>query len=573
MDSPRAATARSPAGAPRRAARLAGRCAARAGTRTGSARRARPPRPPRTRIRRRSAPRRPQRTGRSSTPGGGAQSARRPRSFRAAPRSVRDEVVPAPSTSDSPASRSRPPACAESPAASGRRPSADRRSRSTAPSPPPYRRRRTRRGSSSGRWAAGDAWSEPMTRTDELAHLSLRELGQRLAARELSAVELTQHYLQRIDERNAELNAFITVDPEYSLAQAREADRSLAAGERHHPLTGIPVALKDTIPTAGLRTTAGSRVLDNWVPDADPPLVERLRSSGAVVIGKTNLHEFAYGGTSENEHFGAVRNPWDPSRVAGGSSGGSAAAVAAGLAAAAVGTDAAGSVRIPACHCGTVGFKPTYGRIPTAGLIPLGWSFDHVGAITRTVGDAELLCNAMSGRRRPRTDDLGPPRVEGLRVDDLRVDGLRVGLPRRYAFDGVDEGVADRVRSAVDALASLGVMVEEVDVPGLELSTAAAYTIIAGEAKAYHSRWWPERAEDYGADIRAKLEAAARLSADDYIQAQRVRAQIVEALGAALEEVDAIVTPTAPLTPQLVGQKEVDFGGQRRPTTGGGVFT
>jgi len=402
-----------------------------------------------------------------------------------------------------------------------------------------------------------------MTRTDDVAHLSIRELGQRLAARELSAVELTRHYLQRIDEHNAELNAFITVDADYSLAQAIQADRLLAAGDQHHPLTGIPMALKDTIPTAGLRTTAGSRVLDDWVPDADPPIVERLRSCGAVVIGKTNLHEFAYGGTSENEHFGPVRNPWDPRRVAGGSSGGSAAAVAAGLTAAAIGTDAAGSVRIPACHCGTVGFKPTYGRVPTAGLIPLGWSLDHVGAITRTVWDAELLLNAMSRRRRQHLGDSGPPRVEGLRV----------GLPRRYAFEGVDPGIADRIRNAVDDLASLGVMVEEVDVPGLELSTATVYTIIAGEARACHSRWWPEHAEDYGADVRGKLEAAARLSADDYVQAQRVRAQIVEALAAALEEVDAIVTPTAPLTPQLVGQKEVDFGGQRRPTTGGGVFT
>jgi aspartyl-tRNA(Asn)/glutamyl-tRNA(Gln) amidotransferase subunit A len=408
-----------------------------------------------------------------------------------------------------------------------------------------------------------------MTRTDDVAHLSIRELSHRLAARELSAVELTRRYLQRIDEHNAELNAFITVDADYSLAQAIQADRALAAGDQHHPLTGIPVALKDTIPTAGLRTTAGSRVLDDWVPDADPPVVQRLRSCGAVVIGKTNLHEFAYGGTSENEHFGPVRNPRDPRRVAGGSSGGSAAAVAAGLAAAAVGTDAAGSVRIPACQCGTVGFKPTYGRVPTAGLIPLGWSLDHVGAITRTVWDAELLCNAMSGRRRPRPDDPGgPPHAEGPRVD-----GLRVGLPRRYAFDGVDPGVADRVRNAVAALTSLGVMVEEVDVPGLELSTATVYTIIAGEARAYHSRWWPERAADYGADVRGRLEAAARLCADDYVQAQRVRAQIAEALAAALEEVDAIVTPTAPLTPQLVGQKEVDFGGQRRPATGGGVFT
>jgi aspartyl-tRNA(Asn)/glutamyl-tRNA(Gln) amidotransferase subunit A len=427
-----------------------------------------------------------------------------------------------------------------------------------------------------------------ISRFDEVAHSSVRELSQRLAARELSAVELTQHYLQRIDEHNAELNAFITVNPEYALAQAREADRALAAGEQPHPLTGIPVALKDTIPTAGLRTTAGSRVLDDWVPHADPPVVQRLRSCGAVVIGKANLHEFAYGGTSENEHFGPVRNPWDPRRVAGGSSGGSAAAVAAGLAAAAVGTDAAGSVRLPACQCGTVGFKPTYGRITTAGLIPLGWSLDHVGAITRTVWDAELLVDAMSGRHRPRPGHHGrrsscsaacgqsPEPAPASALDGCgppRVEGVRIGLPSHFAFEGVDPGIADLVRNAVAAITSLGVTVEEVDVPGLELSMATAYTIIAVEASAYHSRWWPERVEDYGADVRGKLEAAARLSADDYVQAHRARAQILESLAAALEDVDAIVTPTAPLTPQLVGQKEVDFGGRRLPATGGGVFS
>jgi aspartyl-tRNA(Asn)/glutamyl-tRNA(Gln) amidotransferase subunit A len=240
--------------------------------------------------------------------------------------------------------------------------------------------------------------------------------------------------------------------------------------------------------------------------------------------------------------------------------------VAAGLAAAAIGTDTAGSVRIPACHCGTVGFKPTYGRVPTAALIPLGWSLDHVGPITRTVGDAELLLSAMVGRLRAGPDrlgDSGPPHVAGLRV----------GLPHGYAFEGVDPGVADRVRSAVAALTSLGVQVEDVEVPGLELSPVTAYTIIAGEASAIHSRWWPQRAEDYGPDVRVKLAAAARLSADDYVQAHRVRAQVVEALANALEDVDAIVTPTAPLTPQLVGQQEVTFGGQRRPATGGGVFT
>jgi aspartyl-tRNA(Asn)/glutamyl-tRNA(Gln) amidotransferase subunit A len=402
-----------------------------------------------------------------------------------------------------------------------------------------------------------------MTNADDLAHRSVGELARLLADRELSSVELTQRYLARIEERNAELCAFITVDEGYALEQAEAADRLLAGAADRHPLTGIPVALKDTVPTAGLRTTGGSRVLADWVPDADPPMVARLRSFGAVVIGKANLHEFAYGGTSENEHYGQVRNPWDPDRVAGGSSGGSAAAVAAGLCAAAVGTDAAGSVRIPACQCGTVGFKPTYGHVNTRGLIPLGWSVDHVGAITRTVADAELLQNALSATLSTAATSAGGP---------ADVAGLTVGVPRTYCFEGVDSEVADLSQQALDVLASLGVTVRDLELPELELAPDAVYVILAAEASAYHSQWWPERAADYGEDLRTKLEAASCLSARDYLQAQRARTQIVAALSGALREVDAIVSPTAPLPPQRVGQQEISFAGQTRPATTGGVF-
>jgi aspartyl-tRNA(Asn)/glutamyl-tRNA(Gln) amidotransferase subunit A len=403
-----------------------------------------------------------------------------------------------------------------------------------------------------------------MTSIEEVVHLDVHGLSRLLATRELSAVELTQCYLSRIEEHNAALNAFITVDAEQALAQARAADRRLADGSTAHLLTGIPVALKDTIPTAGLRTTGGSRVLESWIPDRDPKLVARLRALDAVIIGKANLHEFAYGGTSENEHFGSVRNPWDPRRVAGGSSGGSAAAVAAGLCAVAVGTDAAGSVRIPACQCGTVGFKPSYGHVHTRGLIPLGWSVDHVGAIARTVADAELLQNAISETITTEATAAGeqPPVVEGFNV----------GVPRTYAFAGVQDDIVELVDDALDVLTGLGVKVNAVDVPELDLSPDAIYVILAGEASAYHARWWPERAADYGEDVRTKLEAAGHLSARDYVQAQRVRTQIVEALATALRDVDAIVTPTVALAPQAVGQQEVSFAGQTRPVTGGGVF-
>jgi Asp-tRNA(Asn)/Glu-tRNA(Gln) amidotransferase A subunit family amidase len=218
-----------------------------------------------------------------------------------------------------------------------------------------------------------------------LHNLSLTELARRIARHEVSSVEVTSAYLERIQRFDDTLRAFITVDAEGALAAARAAD---AAAETGGALHGVPVAIKDNIATAGLRTTGGSRVLKDWVPAEDAPVVRDLRRSGAVILGKTNLHEFAYGGTCTNVEFGAVRNPWNTQHVPGGSSGGSGVAVAAGMCAAALGTDTAGSIRLPACQCGVVGLKPTYGRVSIDGVIPLAWSLDHVGPLTRTVADA-----------------------------------------------------------------------------------------------------------------------------------------------------------------------------------------
>src|SRR5919201_3527447 len=309
--------------------------------------------------------------------------------------------------------------------------------------------------------------------------LSAGQLAGQIAARQLSSSEVTQAYLVRIERLDPRLRAFITVNAEQALAEARAAD-DVGAGDLG-PLHGVPVAIKDNIATRGLRTTAGSRVLADWCPDMDAPIVDKLRQAGAVVLGKTNMHEFAYGGTCTNLHYGAVRNPWGTDHVPGGSSGGSGAAVAAGLCAAALGTDTAGSVRLPAAQCGVVGLKPTYGRVSIQDVIPLAWSLDHVGPITRTVDDAALLLRVLSGRvagdptTRPGPADDGPAGVE----DGLR--GLRLGVVRGYFFDWLQPDVEAATERALDLLRGLGAVLVDVDWPDVASSNSVTWTIILAE--------------------------------------------------------------------------------------------
>src|SRR6266849_4965884 len=269
----------------------------------------------------------------------------------------------------------------------------------------------------------------------ELCFLPATELVGLIAAKKVSSEEVTRGFLDRIARYDPLLRAFITVDADGALAQARAADASKA---ERGPLHGVPVAIKDNIATRGMRTTAGSRVLADWIPSSDAPVVSRLKEAGAVILGKTNMHEFAYGGTCTNVEFGAVRNPWHTDHVPGGSSGGSGVAVAAGLATLALGTDTAGSVRLPACQCGIVGLKPTYGRVSTQDVVPLAWSLDHVGPMTRSVADAALLFSVLAGAALAHLEE------------DVR--GIRLGVPRRYFFDGLQPDVEAAVNQALDVL-------------------------------------------------------------------------------------------------------------------------
>jgi aspartyl-tRNA(Asn)/glutamyl-tRNA(Gln) amidotransferase subunit A len=379
----------------------------------------------------------------------------------------------------------------------------------------------------------------------DLAYLSIEALGERLRRRDISPVEITRIYLDRIAALDPELHAFITVTGEQALADAAAAERAIAAGQHRGPLHGVPLAIKDLFYTAGVRTTAGSRILADFVPTEDATVVSRLRAAGALSVGKTNMEEFAYGATSLNPHYGACCNPWDGQRIAGGSSGGSAAAVAAGLCAAALGSDSGGSIRQPAALCGLVGLKPTYGRVSMHGVVPLSWSQDHVGPLTRTVRDAALLLQALAGHdpRDPASSDAPVP--DYLANVEEGVAGLRVGLPRDFFFERVDPETEAAVRAAARTLAGLGARVDEVPLPQAAPAFAAGAAILFAEATAYHERWLRTRPGDYDPAVLARLRVGATLLATDYLKAQRARRVLVEQTVRLFDQVDVLLTPTA----------------------------
>ena len=362
----------------------------------------------------------------------------------------------------------------------------------------------------------------------------IRHLAAELRARRVSPVELARRALEAAERTRSTLNAFITVDAEGALAAARRVEEELARGAAPGPLAGIPVAYKDLIATKGLRTTAGSRILGEWVPRHDAALVRRLTAAGAVSIGKTNTHEFAFGTTTDNPHYGAARNPWNPGLTTGGSSGGSAAAVSAGIVPLAAGTDTAGSIRIPAALCGVVGLKPTFGVVSVRGVVPLAATLDTAGPIGRTVDDVALGLEGMTGAK-----------LEVAARGDLR--GVTVGVPERYVFDRVDPEIVAAVREALALLEKLGARVRAVEIPELAGCFELGITILRPEALAFHGRWYPARAAEYGADVARSLELSGEISGAEYVGALGRRREFARALRRALGEVDLLAGPTVPL--------------------------
>jgi aspartyl-tRNA(Asn)/glutamyl-tRNA(Gln) amidotransferase subunit A len=399
----------------------------------------------------------------------------------------------------------------------------------------------------------------------ELAFASIEQIGRLFRNGKLSPVELTTLMLARIEQLNPKLNTYITVTAELALAQAKKSEAELFGprgrkGRRDRgPLHGIPISLKDNIYTAGVRTTAGSKILRDFIPPHDAPVVKQLKDAGAVLLGKTNLHEFAYGVTSNNPRYGPVYNPWDLTRIPGGSSGGSAAAIAAGLCYGSIGTDTGGSIRIPASLCGIVGLKPTIGRVNTDGTVPLSPRLDCVGPLARTAQDAALL--------------MEPILVRAGREPHLRSAKLRkfkLGLPSEFFFDVISSDVLRIFQDALHSLCKLGAKIENVSLPLLEETEDAGNQIAWPEATHYHQQagWFPARAKEYGEDVRSRLEMGIKVSATVYLRALEQRDKFIQQLHLTMADagLDALVVPTTPIVAPLLNEETTRIGEKDYPT-------
>ncbi|MEK7406569.1 MAG: amidase [Acidobacteriota bacterium] len=390
--------------------------------------------------------------------------------------------------------------------------------------------------------------------------MTILEAARALRAKQVSSTELVSTALERIAALQPKLNAFITVMADSARAAARRADEELARGLDRGPLHGVPVAVKDVFATKGVRTTCGSKVFADHVPDHDAAVVEKLAAAGAVLVGKTNQHELAYGITSNNPHFGAVRNPCDVERIPGGSSGGSGAAVASDMVFMAMGSDTGGSIRIPASFCGTVGLKPTFGRVSRYGVMPLDFSLDHMGPLTRSVRDAAVVLNALAGFD-PRDDTSSRQPVEDyVPGEDVSIRGLRIGLPENFYFDRVDPEAAAAVRRAAETAQSLGARIVPVRVPDMAAMNAVGRIIVQAEASAVMEPYLGER-EKFGADVRALLDQGRLLAATDYIHAQRLRRLMKQQFAALWKQADCLFTPTTPTAAPRIGKLTIEIDG------------
>jgi aspartyl-tRNA(Asn)/glutamyl-tRNA(Gln) amidotransferase subunit A len=392
---------------------------------------------------------------------------------------------------------------------------------------------------------------------------TLLDAAAALRRKEVSAVELARHSLAAIERVDGRLNSFLAVMADRAVAQARLADEELADGRDRGPLHGIPVALKDLFHVRGVRTTGGSLLYTNLVAGFDSAVTERLLEAGAVLIGKTNLHELAYGITSNNPHFGAVRNPWDLERIPGGSSGGSGSAVAAGLVFMAMGSDTGGSIRIPASYCGTVGLKPTFGRVSRFGALPLGYTLDHMGPLARSVRDTAAVLNALAGYD-PRDDASSTEPAEDY-LPDARpeLQGLRIGLPVNFFFEKVDSEVAQAVRAAAQTARDLGAHVVPVHVPDFAAMNAVARVILLSEAAALLEPHLEDRSR-FGPDVLSLLDQGRLIPATDYINAQRLRRGMKREFLALFSAVDCLFTPTTPIAAPRIGQTVVEVAGEEQ---------
>jgi aspartyl-tRNA(Asn)/glutamyl-tRNA(Gln) amidotransferase subunit A len=401
----------------------------------------------------------------------------------------------------------------------------------------------------------------------DIAALSLSEAAELLKTRKLSPLDVTRACLHQIEHQNPKLNAFITVTADGALASAREAEKEIQRGRWRGPLHGVPIGLKDLIDTAGVRTTAASGLFRERVPSQDAYVVQRLKAAGAVLVGKLNLHELAYGGSSAISYFGAVRNPWDRARSPGGSSGGCAAAVATGMCFGAIGSDTGGSIREPAAYCGIVGLKPGYGRVSTSGVIPLSWSLDHLGPMTRTARDAALMLQVIAGYDREDSGSVDAPVADYAAVLDEPPASLRIGVLHDYFYEGLDGEVQTSVEQALEVLKRLCAAQLELAPLASNRTYASVMepyvTILTAEAYAYHRDHVAKSPELYQAQTLDRIRAGAQVATSDYIRALRQLEHTRRTLDRVFADVDLLVTPTVPVPPFPIEALQSDPGTAR----------
>jgi len=383
-------------------------------------------------------------------------------------------------------------------------------------------------------------------------------LREQIASAETSSLEATESYLERIERFDGDIGAFITVDADSALEQARAADEALESGRSLGLLHGLPVALKDNIDTAGLRTTVGSSFFASRVPETDAEVASRLRQAGAVLLGKVTLHEFAYGATNANAHFGPCRNPWDLSRIPGGSSGGSGAAVAAGLCAAALGTDTGGSVRIPAALNGVSALRPSNGRVSIRGVFPITWTFDTVGPIAHAVADLAAFLDVLAGYDSDDPHSMNVPTDAYTQALNSGLDGLRIGVPRNFFFEDVDPDIVSLVRAAAAILAQGGAELDEIDLPGADTAVESATGMIRAEAFAIHHDRLTERAEGFGEDVRRRLQLGQSITGADYAEHRQHAREWCRTVARAFEQVDLILSPSTGTTAPPAGVEMIE---------------
>lgn len=397
----------------------------------------------------------------------------------------------------------------------------------------------------------------------ELILKSATELAGMLKEKQVSPVEVTKNLLAYMDKVNGDTNSYISNTAESALQQAQQAEKEIMAGQYKGTYHGVPLALKDNIYFKDEVTTMASKIHADFKPADDATVTAKLREAGAIFTGKLNMHEYAWGIDNNNPHFGAVHNPWDTTRVPGGSSGGSGAAVASHVTYGSLGTDTAGSIRIPSAACGIVGLKPTHGRVSKFGVYPLAWTLDHVGPMSKTVADAAAMLEAIAGfdPRDPTCANL--PTGNYLSQLNSDVKGLKIGVNEEYFFKDVDAPIEKLIRDRIADLEKQGATVQEVKIPALRYSEWAELAVSLSEASAIHHRDLQSRPQDFGADIRFLFEWGELFSSVDYLQALQVRRAIKQQFAQALSQVDVLISPTLPFVVPTIGDQLVNINGKQ----------